>query len=192
MLPPPSRLSLPSVVLWLAWRSYLRKLQVDPLLTKSITAAVLSVLSEVAAKRLNNLPLKSSTAIHELTIGLVLRGPLVHAFHNFLDNVLFKGANQTSAPVVAAKLLLDQFVFAPMFTSLYFYVRGLSEDRSLSCTTKRLRKDLFQIMKSNWALWLPANLVNYLFVPLQLRVLFASLVALFWNAHLISKASTAQ
>ncbi|CAN8062990.1 unnamed protein product [Agarophyton chilense] len=73
MLPPPSRLSLPSVVLWLAWRSYLRKLQVDPLLTKSITAAVLSVLSEVAAKRLNNLPLKSSTAIHELTIGLVLR-----------------------------------------------------------------------------------------------------------------------
>ncbi|PXF48434.1 Peroxisomal membrane protein 2 [Gracilariopsis chorda] len=180
---------LPSVVITVAWRSYLQRLQKDPLLTKAITSAVLSVCSEVFAKRLRNLPLKSSAAMHELTIGLVLRGPLIHAFHNFLDKVVFKGAKQTSPTVVLGKLIIDQFIFAPIFTSLYFYFRALSEDRSVATTTKRLKSELLGIMKKNWSLWVPANFINYMVIPLELRVLFGSVVAFFWNAYLISQAS---
>lgn len=116
-------------------------------------------------------------------------GPLIHAFHNFLDRVVFKGMKQTSAFVVVAKLAIDQLLFAPLFTSLYFYVRAMTEDRSISSTTETLKKDLAGIMRKNWSVWVPANFVNYLLVPLNLRVLFGSVVAFFWNAYLISRAS---
>lgn len=181
--------TLPGVILSMAWGSYLQKLKSDPLITKAITSALLSVCSDIFAKRMKKLPLRSSTAINELTIGLVLRGPLIHTFHNFLDKVVFKGRNQSSPAVVVGKLVIDQFLFAPLFTSLYFYVRGLAEDRGLAVTTQKLRKELPDIMRSNWSVWVPANFINYLFVPLELRVLFGSVVSFFWNAYLISRAS---
>ena len=36
----------------------------------------------------------------------------------------------------------------------------------------------------NWAMWIPAQLINFKFVPPQYQVLFANFVALFWNAYL--------
>lgn len=97
---------------------------------------------------------------------------------------------QTSAFVVVAKLAIDQLLFAPLFTSLYFYARALTEDRSISATTKSLKKDLPGIMRKNWSVWVPANFVNYLFIPLNLRVLFGSLISFFWNSYLIARASS--
>lgn len=117
---------------------------------------------------------------------------MIHAFHTFLDKVVFKGKKQTSPWVVVGKLAIDQLLFAPLFTSLYFYVRGLSEDRSLAITTAQLKEELGGIMQKNWTLWVPANFINYLVIPLELRVLFGSVVAFFWNAYLISQASRTQ
>ncbi|CDF37142.1 unnamed protein product [Chondrus crispus] len=181
--------TLPGFILSMAWNSYMQKLQSDPLLTKAVTSAILSVFSDVFAKRMKQMPLRSSTAMNELTIGLVLRGPLIHAFHNFLDKVIFKGRNQSSAAVVIGKLAIDQLLFAPIFTSLYFYVQGLFEDRGIAVTTQKLKKELPGIMRSNWSVWVPANFLNYLFIPLELRVLFGSVISFFWNAYLISRAS---
>ena len=90
-----------------------------------------------------------------------------------------------------SKLLIDQFIFAPFFTSLYFYVRGLSNDKGIGTTSKQLKRELVGIMKGNWSVWIPANLVNYSVVPLQLRVLFGSVIGVFWNAYVIVKASRA-
>lgn len=86
-------------------------------------------------------------------------------------------------------MLIDQFLFAPLFTALYYYVRGLAQDRSIGTTTKQLRRDLPGIMKKNWSVWIPVNLINYSVVPLQQRVLFGSLVGVFWNAYVIVRAA---
>ncbi len=123
-------------------------------------------------------------------VALLHRGPVIHYFHSFLDNTVFAGRDQTSAKAVVGKLFIDQFIFSPAFTALYFYFSGLSEDESLSSITKRLRNDLLKIMQSNWAVWIPANFVSYYCVPLDLRVLFGNVVGLFWNAYLISVVSS--
>lgn len=179
--------SLPVAIISLAWRSYLRKLRSDPLLTKSLTSALLSVCSDAFSKKLTHSPWKSSTALNELTAGLILRGPLIHFFHTLLDRVIFRHSNQSSVRVILSKLLLDQFLFAPAFTALYFYLRGLAEDRALDATTRKLRVELPGILRKNWSVWIPANLINYWLVPLELRVLYGSCVAVFWNAYLIAR-----
>lgn len=131
--------------------------------------------------------------LEKLTIDALLydyRGPAIHLFHNFLDRVVFRGMKQSSPLVVIGKLAIDQLLFAPVFTSLYFYLRGFAEDRSIASTTDKLKRDLATIMRNNWSLWVPANFINYLLVPLELRVLFGSVIAFFWNAYLISRVST--
>jgi hypothetical protein len=181
-----------SEILTRAWRSYLLRLQREPLLTKAVTSGVLSVVSEVVARRLARQPLKSSSALHELTIGLVLRGPVIHSFHTFLETVVFGGVRDHSAPlVVLAKLVIDQFLFSPVFISAYMYLNGLMTDVPLRVTTARLRRELFGILKSNWVIWVPANFVSYYWVPVELRVAFGSVVGVIWTAILISKISKA-
>lgn len=110
----------------------------------------------------------------------------MHWFHAFLDGTVFNGLDQAAPHVVAGKLFLDQFLFAPVFTALYFLFDGLSDDQPPADIVAKLRRDLADVMRSNWAVWIPANFVSYYAVPLDLRVLFGSVIGVFWNAYLIS------
>ncbi|GJD07072.1 Peroxisomal membrane protein 2 [Galdieria sulphuraria] len=169
--------SATSYIYILAWRSYLRQLQTNPLITKSITSGIISSLSTVLV-------------INEFTIGLVLRAPVVHYFHTFLDKCLFRNAKQTSLAVIVAKVILDQFIFSPPFTALYYYVTALMRDEPLKPVSQKIRRELFDVMKKSWLLWIPVNAINYALIPLELRVLFANIVDVFWTAYLISTVSS--
>lgn len=189
-LPPSSFLS---TVLRLAWRRYLTSLRQSPVLTKSVTSGVLSLISSILAARLSRRPVRSSAALHELTVGLVLRGPFVHAFHTLLDKGVFaRVKNQTAPGVVLAKLAMDQLLFAPVLTCSYLYLVGALEDVPPAVTTRKIRRELWGVMKSNWSVWVPANLIGYSFIPLELRVAWGSLVGIAWTTLLISKVSTKQ
>eukprot|EP00871_Galdieria_phlegrea_P005208 jgi/Galph1/5689/GphlegSOOS_G4349.1 len=186
--------SVPSSILSLAWQSYLRKLQTDPLVTKAITASILSGISTIGARALqgNEAEWKSSEIIHQMTIGLAIRAPLVHFFHLFLDKVVFRSYRQTSVPVVIGKVVLDQLVFAPCMTALYYYVVGWMNDEGCGMTTKKLRRQLLAVMKKAWLLWIPVNIISYGFIPLQLRVLFGNIISVFWTAYLITTVTAAK
>jgi peroxisomal membrane protein 2 len=181
---------LAAEILGIAWRSYVGQLQREPLLTKAVTAGVLSVVSEVVARRLSGQPLKSSSALHELTVGLVLRGPVIHWFHTLLEAVVFRRARDHAAPhIVLAKLAIDQLLFAPLFIAAYMYLSGLMNDVPLRVTSARLRRELVGVLKSNWVVWVPANFFSYYCVPVELRVAFGSVIGVFWTAILIGKLS---
>jgi len=122
-------------------------------------------------------------------VGLILRGPLVHWFHTFLDKVVFRRANQKSKIVVIAKVLLDQLIFAPVFISLYFYLSGIMSEKKISDISKSIRKDLWGIMKGNWGVWVPTNVIGYGLIPLNLRVLWGNVINIFWTAYLITKVN---
>ena len=176
-------------VLAAAWRQYLNRLQTNPMVTKAITAAIISALSDVGASQVSGGGgVTARSVMHQFGIGLVIRGPLVHYFHTFLDRVVFaRVMDQSRAPVVIGKVLIDQFLFAPPFTALYFYVIGLLEDKSLRDVTRKVRRELLDVMKSNWLIWIPANLIGYYAIPLELRVLWGNVVGILWTAILIAK-----
>lgn len=168
----------------------MRRLESSPVLTKALTSGALSVVAEVLARTLACKPLRSSSALHEFTIGLLLRGPVIHYFHMLLDQVVFaQASNQRDTRIVLAKLAIDQLLFAPVFISGYLYLSGLMVDVPLAVTSRRIKKELLGVLKSNWVVWVPANFVGYYFVPLQLRVAWASLVGVAWTAFLIAKTS---
>jgi Mpv17 / PMP22 family len=58
------------------------------------------------------------------------------------------------------------------------------EGRTKAAITEKLRKTLFSLITSSWKYWRVLNVVNFLFVPLNYRVLYEIFVGFFWQMNL--------
>jgi protein Mpv17 len=47
-----------------------------------------------------------------------------------------------------------------------------------------LRREYANTLVKNWALWTPAQMINFRYVPPHLQVLFGNCVAALWNGFL--------
>jgi hypothetical protein len=48
----------------------------------------------------------------------------------------------------------------------------------------KLERDLVPAIKVNWSLWVPAQYINFKFVPPNLRILAVNITALIWNIYM--------
>jgi hypothetical protein len=46
------------------------------------------------------------------------------------------------------------------------------------------------IIKTSWSLWVPAQLINFRFVPVRYQLLFGNLVAVLWAMYISFAANT--
>jgi hypothetical protein len=107
-------------------------------------------------------------------------------------------------------VLLDQLAFAPLFNAAWLsclrLLEALAPDRSgrrpsggrgsamaeaIRDLPRAVRDDVPGIVMANWALWVPAQAVNFACVPLRFQVLYSNVVALAWNAYLSHRTSRA-
>ncbi len=89
----------------------------------------------------------------------------------------------TGTPGAIARMAADQFVFAPVFVGSIVAAIMALEGHAAEVPDK-LRNDLFTIIKSNWAVWVPFQFLNFRFVPVHLQVLASNVVALGWNTYM--------
>ena len=92
----------------------------------------------------------------------------------------------------AIKVLIDQFVQAPIFTVIIFAFLGLLEGKSIADIKRQLDDDYVDTMLANWKLWVPATAVNIAFCPPILRVLFLNVVFFFWSIFLSLKLNKSE
>jgi Mpv17 / PMP22 family len=91
----------------------------------------------------------------------------------------------TGFGVAVKRMSMDQFLFSPAFTGLFFSVLMLAEGK-LAQLPDKLEQDYWTTMKCNWALWMPAQLINFGLVPPHLQVLFANGVGALWSFYMSS------
>ncbi|KAM9446916.1 peroxisomal membrane protein 2 [Clarias gariepinus] len=173
-------------------QQYLHLLKTYPIITKSVTSAVLSALGNLLSQVLESKKKrKDGQSGKEVDVygplrfavyGLVITGPLSHHFYHLLE-LLFPA----SAPFSLLKrLLLERLIFAPAFLLLFFAVMNTLEGKTHSDLQDKLKARYWPALKMNWKVWTPFQFININYVPVQYRVLFANLIALFWNAYLTS------
>ncbi|XP_061842364.1 peroxisomal membrane protein 2 [Nerophis lumbriciformis] len=173
-------------------QQYLFLLKKYPILTKSITSGILSalgnLLSQIVEARKKS---KDDEVVQEIDTagaaryaiyGLFITGPVSHYFYQLMEVWM----PSTDPYCVLKRLLLDRLVFAPGFLLLFFFVMNILEVKGLDDFMKKFRRSYWTALKMNWRVWTPFQFININFVPLQFRVLFANMVALFWYAYLAS------
>jgi len=122
-----------------------------------------------------------------------------HVVYNLTYTRLY-GAG-TSMLVVAKKNATDQFIHIPFVCLFTYYVwqecflvplqkkRHSGDEHTkwprlevtlLTDAAERWRLEILDVMKPNWALWTPAHIITFKFVPEPLRITWIATVSAVW------------
>mmetsp|Transcript_24472 Transcript_24472/g.66785 ORF Transcript_24472/g.66785 Transcript_24472/m.66785 type:complete len:199 (+) Transcript_24472:2136-2732(+) len=174
-------------LLSLAWQRYLVNLNKHPLRTKALTSACVAGLSDAIAQSSSNNKgwlWRRTGAI--MLYGLIWGGPGGHYWQKFME-ILFKG--KADFVTVLKKVAFDQVTFGPLCNIMFMsFATLVLERKSLQFLGQKVRRDYPTVQLNGWKVWPLAALINYGFVPVQFRVLFANVVALFWSIFLLQRA----
>lgn len=168
---------------FLSW--YLSLLEKHPVLTKAVTSAILTFVGDLICQlMIDEVPSLDLKRIFTFTfLGLVLVGPTLHFWYLYLSKLV----TVTGASGALLRLVIDQFVFAPIFIGVFLSTLVTLEGRPAEVMPK-LRQEWFSSVLANWQLWIPFQFLNFRFVPQQFQVLAANFIALVWNVILSYKA----
>ncbi|RKP16176.1 hypothetical protein ROZALSC1DRAFT_17922, partial [Rozella allomycis CSF55] len=114
-------------------------------------------------------------------IGYFVTGPSLNLWYKILERVVIE-----SHPLknMAKKVFLDQIVFAPFTTALFFVFNGLLERIPFDKIQSKLQKVWWSTLMTNYKIWPAVQMFNFYFVPLGLRLPFVCTIGLGWNSYL--------
>ena len=159
--------------------AYERALHAHPLATKATTSAAIGCAGDLFAQHLQGRKSVNWKRVATFAfLGGVMVAPALHLWYGTLDRLV----PGTTFGAVGTRLLLDQVVFAPIFIPTFMTMLMALEGQPnpLEEARHQWRAAVF----ANWKLWVPAQLVNFNFVPVHRQVLFANCVACVWNVYL--------
>lgn len=167
----------------LAW--YSKRLETHPLLTKGITSGIIAgsgdaICQWIVASSSDDISWDWVRTSRFVVLGAVWVAPITHYWYDALSHVFLPGI-RTRAKVLQ-RLTLDQFGFAPIFCSSFLAGLWVLEGRTE--IWEPLQLVIPGVIQANWALWIPAQIVNFGIIPLKYQVLFGNVVALVWNVYL--------
>ncbi|KAF4589454.1 Mpv17/PMP22 [Ophiocordyceps camponoti-floridani] len=164
------------------FRWYNAKLASRPLLTQSVTTAVLFATGDITAQQLVD---KRGVKGHDLMrtgrmalYGGFVFGPVATTWFGFLSRNI-KLPNRRIETL--ARVAVDQSVFAPVMIGVFLSSMATMEGASAK---QRLEKTWWPALRTNWMVWPFVQAINFTFLPLQHRVLFANIVSIGWNSYL--------
>jgi hypothetical protein len=140
-----------------AWNAYNDALVASPLLVKSVTAGTILGAADFAGQAIQEITkaedaeskgVDFARAARFAFFGLVLQAPWNHFYYNFLDGAI-PPTVEPWTPTTGIKVVIDQFVQAPVFTVLIFSFLGFLEGKSAEAIKKQLEEDYSDTMVAN-------------------------------------------
>eukprot|EP00240_Pyramimonas_obovata_P015535 CAMPEP_0118935612 /NCGR_PEP_ID=MMETSP1169-20130426/15739_1 /TAXON_ID=36882 /ORGANISM="Pyramimonas obovata, Strain CCMP722" /LENGTH=282 /DNA_ID=CAMNT_0006878669 /DNA_START=49 /DNA_END=897 /DNA_ORIENTATION=+ len=162
------------------WGAYLKALEANPLMVKCLTSGVLNLAGDAISQlcfEQNGYDLKRALIFFVIGVGLV--GPVLSVWYGTLGKLV----TATGTTGAVTRLVLDQAVFAPAFVSLFFGTLLTLEGHPQDIPGK-LKQDWWPAVQTNWKIWIPFQFLNFRYVPPQLQVAAANIIALAWNTYL--------
>ncbi|GAB9475271.1 Peroxisomal membrane mpv17 pmp22-like protein [Globisporangium polare] len=163
------------------WTQYNVLLMTHPVSTKVVTGATIALIGDVNCQVFlePDQPFNAKRAAIFTLVGGVFIVPILHRWYGFLGRVV----PGTSNMAIAKRLAMDQLGFAPTFLPIFFTAL-LTLEGNVDKVPEKIRNDWWPAVTANWIVWVPAQLINFRFVPGTLQVLFSNVVGLFWNSYL--------
>ncbi|EME48377.1 hypothetical protein DOTSEDRAFT_161874 [Dothistroma septosporum NZE10] len=164
-------------------RWYQARLASSPLLTQSVTTAILFATGDTMAQQLVE---KKGIANNEWAragrmalYGGCVFGPAATMWFGFLQRKVVI-PNKPNATIVA-RVLTDQTVFAS--TNLFCFLSSMALMEGTD-PKEKLKQSYGTALQKNWMVWPIVQATNFKFVPLEHRVLVVNVVSLGWNCYL--------
>jgi hypothetical protein len=169
------------------WKSYINLLERKPLVTKCVTGGVLAFSADLVCQygeqqrlghRLSD-NFDSLRSARFTALGALLVSPTLHYWYGYLG----RAVPGTTARDAMKRLFHDQVFFAPAFIPTFFFANLLLEGKPEEFVDK-VKQDLLSTVVTNYIVWIPAQFVNFRYIPPNLQVLFSNTIGFFWNIFL--------
>ncbi|KAI5189232.1 protein Mpv17 [Nematocida minor] len=164
-----------------------KKITIKDYLFQGGTTAVILMLSDL----LGQIILRNvrSYFVTPLFMGLYgfITGNLCFLMYTKLDSFegpdldRMKGFSWLKIKLAFYKMLFDQFVWSPFGTFMFIFVSSVVDSKNFSLS--KVIGDYFRILFDSYKIWPVIQMINFLFVPLDLRVMFISVASLLWSTY---------
>lgn len=164
------------------WTAYNSRLDRFPITTKAFTSLIGFLLGDIIAQKFvsDKANINWGRVARMASFGFLIHGPTGHYFYAFLDRSIVG----TTPLKVAAKVAVDQLIWAPIFTALFFSYLGFAEGKSLDDVITKIRNDTWTGVKASWKFWPLAHAINFAFVPTSQRLLYINTLQVGYNVIL--------
>mmetsp|Transcript_644 Transcript_644/g.1201 ORF Transcript_644/g.1201 Transcript_644/m.1201 type:complete len:186 (-) Transcript_644:658-1215(-) len=169
------------------WQKYVSLLDRQPLATKTATSTVGFMLGDVIAQIPDLRDGKKydfARTARLMAFGAFIHGPVGHYWYGFIDKTIMP-TKATSGIAVATKTAIDQILWAPIFTSVFYAsmeaLKGTPEN-----AIPTIKEKLWPTMLVNWQVWPLAHLINFRFIPSSQRILYINTIQVGYNVFLSS------
>ncbi|CAN8032019.1 hypothetical protein HPB47_002281 [Ixodes persulcatus] len=170
------------------FRIYDRLLRTHPAKTQILTTATVMLSSDLMTQKLveRRDSIDVQRAVRFFLVGLAYSGPTQRAWLILMDKRLVRS---TGPVATVKKLVLDQLAFAPVSVFGFLGVLGVLQGRNMADIERSIREKYSTMMKTFYKLWPVAQIINFRYVPLPYRLLYANCVSLVWNTYTSWKAN---
>ncbi|XP_076941310.1 uncharacterized protein LOC143610823 [Bidens hawaiensis] len=167
---------------------YLGMIKARPILTKSVTSALIYIAADLTSQTIT----KSSSEPYDLIrtcrmagYGMIILGPTLHFWFNFLSRVLPKQNLVTTFK----KMFIGQTVFGPIMTAMFFTYNASLQGESGKEIIARLKRDMLPTMISNAIYWPLCDFMTFRFTPVHLQPLVNNSFSYVWTIYITYMAS---
>ncbi|THG20747.1 hypothetical protein TEA_003821 [Camellia sinensis var. sinensis] len=190
---------------------YLGLIKSHPILTKSITSACIYTAADFSSQNFHQTIARPSSEPYDFVrtlrmagYGMIIMGPSLHFWFNFVSKVLPKRDLITTLK----KLVMGQTLYGPTMTVVFFSVNAAlqamllalfyasktgSKRRQLGENGEeiiaRLKRDLLPTMMNGVMYWPICDFVTYKFIPVNLQPLVSNSFSYLWTVYITYMAS---
>jgi protein Mpv17 len=122
----------------------------------------------------------------KLTLTGLPVGLVCHYWYLFLDKHFYNHNHKT----IFTKVILSQVIFSPICIVLFFATLGYLNQSSKDEIIDNIETKGKRIYLLEWAVWPPASLLNFYFIPLRYRVLYDNIISFgfdIYNSYIVHK-----
>ncbi|AQK78674.1 PXMP2/4 family protein 4 [Zea mays] len=167
---------------------YLGLLDARPVLTKSVTAAVIFTAADVSSQMLTLGPEDSLDFLRTMRMasyGFLISGPSLHLWFNFISKLFPK----KDVVNTLKKMFIGQAVYGPIINSVFFSYNAGLQGETVAEIIARLKRDLVPTIKSGLLYWPTCDFITFKFVPVHLQPLVSNSFSFLWTIYITYMAS---
>ena len=149
----------------------------SPLITNCLVYGSMSGLAEFSQQTLTFKVFPKKNEKQKYNKGSILRytllggavlSPALHVWYRWLDRAL----PGTGVTTVASKVALDIGVFGVPYYSAFYILVNVLAGEAVQVAWAELRQKLVPTMLTTAAFWVPAQVVNFRYVPPRMRIIY--------------------
>lgn len=182
------------------WQDYVWLLTMYPLVTKALTAGFIAFIGDLMAQHFEHNQLHAGAGfvydrIRSMAVmidGVFITGPGLHFLYGLLESHIPTSAGGFIPATL--HVLLDTFLFDPMFVGSFFCTTAILEGKSMRREiVPQLEREYWPAVVASWGvsvLFWPLQWACFRYLPLQLRVMTVNVCDVAWTACLSYFAHT--